>query len=182
MRRRLILGGLWGLLLGLGLAIAVGDERQASLEVWVAVVSIYLVWVVARDLLSVAPGAEEPLRWLWRWHRPPAEAAPRPRPLTLIEGLVLSARDNERAMALRLRPRLEPLVDHFLVTRHGIDRTTQPERAAAALGDLAYLVDGGAEPRAVPLEDLDRLLDVVVGAGDDREGPIEPGTGESSTR
>lgn len=183
MSRRFIVGGLLGLGLGLLVALSTGTRRQVSVEVWVVFVAAWLIWLMARDLLSVAPLAPERLRGLVAWRRDRPPSGPRPRPLTLLEGLVLSARDNERAMALRLRPRLGPLAAHFLATRHGIDAEAEPERAAAVLGELVPLVDLDAEPQKLVLSDLDRLLDMVLGpdehgSGAAGAGPSAPGSGE----
>jgi hypothetical protein len=167
---RFAVGAGWGVALGLIVALLSGPGRQASVELWVVFVAGWLAWMVMGELLAVVPVTPERLRGVWAWRRTRSQPAPQLRPLSLVEGLVLSARDNERAMARRLRPRLATVTHHFLRTRHGLDPDAHPDRVAAVLGDLMYLVDVEAEPRKLEVADLDRLLDLLIGDDPNREG------------
>ena len=160
-RRRLV-ALFWALALGLVLALSAGKTQQASVEIWVAAVAGWLAWMLFSEVVKLAPVLPERRRGVWTWRRATPVPPTRPRPLMVVEGLLLTAADNERAMAVRLRPRLAALTDHLLRTRHGIDAETRPDRAAAILGDLAWLVDPEAKPQTASLTDIDRLLAVLM--------------------
>lgn len=160
------------LVLGFIVAASTGETRRASVEVWIAVVAGWLVWMMLADLMKLAPPHPERLHGVLGRRRPPkVDDVNRPRSLAALEGLLLNARDSERAMTLRLQPRLAALTEHFLLTRHGIDVRSEPERARALLGDLSLL--GGLEVKdgdeggmgVAGVEDIDRLLDVVLHDG-----------------
>ena len=150
------------LALGLLLALLAGKTRQASVEIWVAVVAGWLAWELASRVIKLAPLLPERLPGVWTRRRTKPGAPARLRPLIAAEGLLRSAENNERTMALRLRPRLAALSDHMLQTQHGIDAEARPDRAAAVLGELAWLVDPEAEPRVASLTDVEQLFDVLM--------------------
>ncbi|MCP3991245.1 MAG: hypothetical protein GY724_19375 [Actinomycetia bacterium] len=160
--RRVLVSVAWGLVLGLIVVLSVEERRQASVELWLVFVAGWLAWLVTVDLLKLAPIGPERLTGIWRRRRHRGVEPQRPRPLISLEGLLLSARDNERAMSLRLRPRLRELTEHFLATRHGIDLESSPERAAIVLGDLVPLIDPRAPAREVDLDDIERLFDILA--------------------
>lgn len=151
------------LVLGVLIAGPLGQDRRISVEVWLIAVTLWLAWLASMRLIAVAPVLPARLRGTWRWRRR-WDRFPdrRPRSLQAIEGLLLSAGDSDRAHALRLRPRLIEISNHHLRMHHGIDPETEPERAAALLGDLAWLVDAEAEARSPQLDEIDRLLDIVL--------------------
>lgn len=166
--RRVIAGTVAVGMLGLVASFLGGRPRQVSVELWVAVVAAWFAWRLLNRLTDQAPIRADRLTGAWRWSRggndPPDT---RPRGLVMNEGLVVSARDSERAHALRLRPKLIELADHLLQTRHGIDPTVRPERAAAALGDLYWLVDpDGDRQRSPEVKEIDELLDILLADGE----------------
>ncbi len=171
--RRVIVGAAWGVLLGLVVAVSAGERHQASVELWLVFVAGWLAWMVIGDLMKLAPVGPERLKGIWTRRRRRVVEPQRPRPLISIEGLLLSAKDNERAMVLRLRPRLRDLTEHFLATRHGIDLEASPERAATVLGDLASLIDPQAPAETVDFGDVERLFDIL--GVDDQEATVQGG-------
>lgn len=153
------------LVLGALIAGPLGQDRKISVEAWLIAVTLWLAWLAAMRLMAVAPVIPPRLRGTWRWQwRRRWDRRPdgRPRSLQSIEGLLLSAADSDRAHALRLRPRLIDISNHHLRMHHGIDPEAEPERAAAVLGDLAWLVDTEAEARLPRMDEIDRLLDIVL--------------------
>ncbi len=152
----------WAVLLGTLIALPLGRQRQLSVELWLLAVSVWLARATVLGLLARAPAHVGKLQPAWTWRRQGSEGLiPRPRQMASLEGLVLSARDNDRSYALRLRPRLRRLVDHHLRVRHGIDPDHEPDRAAAVLGDVGWLVDPAVDRRPT-LAEIDRLLDRLL--------------------
>lgn len=151
--------------LGLAVATLSGSGRRLSIDVWLGVVILWLAWFALRDLVGAVPLMPSQVRvwWPWPWPRRRRSAPLRPRSLMMWEGMVLNGCHNERAMHLRLRPRLGRLVDHFARTRHGVEVAHSPRARADLLGNLDYLVDPDAEPRRADLDDLDHLLDLLLG-------------------
>ena len=157
---------LWAAVLGLLVALPLGRQRQFSVEVWLIAVSAWLALSTILRILDLAPVSTGRLHGLWQIRRPAKPPVGRlPRPLLALEGTLISARDSERAFALRLRPRLKQLTDHHLRTRHGIDAEHDPAAAVAALGSLAWLVEPDAEPdtadRKPTMAEIERLLELV---------------------
>lgn len=154
----------WAMILGALLAAPFsGEERRLSVEVWLVITSGWLAWSVTRRTLAAAPLAPSRLRGLFQWRRRQAtDDRQRPRQLLALEGTVIAARDNERAFAHRLRPRLREAVDHCLRFEHGIDTTEDPAKAAAALGSTAWLVDPSVDDRRPTIDELDQLFDILT--------------------
>ena len=139
---------------GLVIALPLGRHRQISVELWLVGVAAWTGLALVSRVLATAP-IEEPRV------RPP-------RSLLALEGTLLAARDSERAFTRRLRPRLRAVAHHRLRIDHGIDPDREPERATAALGDVAWLIDGAGEAdlaggsgeaRTPTIAEIDRLLD-----------------------
>lgn len=155
------------------IASMLGDRpQQISLDVWLLLSALWLAKTAYRRLNTAAPLEEDQLIGVWGWRRrgeQPTDS--RPRALVTIEGLLASSRDSDRATALRLRPRLTELSDHFLRSRHGIDPDTEPQRIAAVLGDKAWLVaeDGEHAGRTPSLKDVDELMDILL--NENQAGP-----------
>lgn len=167
---RKVVGGLLGAtIVGLFVAVPFGQGREISVDLWLVAVSVWLAWILVSQALTAAPLVPARLRGAWQWRRRKGNNSDgRPRQLQALEGLVLSARDNDRAHALRLRPRLTEIANHYLRTRCGIDPTTSPERARALLGESAWLLDEQAEARRPQLAEIDALLDIVLGSRSSR--------------
>lgn len=167
----LVLGGL--------LALPLGRQRQVSVEVWLVITALWLALSTTLNLLDQTPTVPTRLRALWRRDGTGAEPADRlPRGLMALEGTLISARDNDRAYALRLRPRLKRVTDHHLRSHLGIDGDREPDRAAAALGQSAWLVDLDGVGRTPTLPEIEQLLTLVLEPQPtpDSDGP-PPGAG-----
>lgn len=156
---RLLTGAFWVGALGLVAALPLGENRRISIEIWLAAVAVWLTWLAISRLLSISPVVPDRMRRLWAKPSPADPPDHRPRNLMALEGLLLQGRDHERAHALRLRPRLRSMVAHLLRVDHGIDLHTQPEDAAAVLGDHWWIVDDQAPWRRPTLAQIDQLLD-----------------------
>ncbi len=157
---------LWAAVLGLLVALPLGQQRQVSVEVWLIAFSAWLALSTILRMLDLVPVSPGRLRGLWRIRRPSEPQASRlPRPLLALEGTVISARDSQRAFALRLRPRLKSLTDHHVRTHHGIDAENDPAAALAVLGPLAWLVEADTDPdtadRMPTLDEIEQLLQLV---------------------
>jgi hypothetical protein len=140
-----------------------GRQREVSIDVWIAVVGTWLAIVTLHRLIASTPLVADRLRMWMFWKRSARDARRNRGPELVVEGLLISARDNERAMALRLRPRLIELAGHLLRTRHGIDLAAQPDRAAEHLGDLWWLIDErDVDPRSPSFHEIDELLDLLL--------------------
>ncbi len=154
---------LWALFLGALLAAPFGgDERRVSVELWLIVTSLWLAWSIARRTIAAAPMGSSELRGLFRRRRrPPPNDLNRPRQLMALEGMLIAGRDNERAFAHRLRPRLQLAVDHCLRFEHGIDTGAEPAKAAELLDRSAWLVDPAVADRKPTMAEIDQLLDLL---------------------
>lgn len=160
---RLLVASGFAATLGVLVAFPFARDSEISVEIWMAAVAAWLAWLVVSRLMSIAPVLPAHLQGAWQWRRPKASTRDRrPRDLQALEGLILSARDNDRAHALRLRPRLIALTEHYLKARHGVDPAVEPDRASAILGASGWLVDPGSEDRCPKLAEIDRLLDLVL--------------------
>ena len=158
-----------GAVFGLVIALPLGRHRQISVELWLVGVAAWTGLALVSRVLATAPIEEPRVRPLLRWRTADAEPPARlPRSLLALEGTLLAARDSERAFTRRLRPRLRAVAHHRLRIDHGIDPDREPERATAALGDVAWLIDGAGEAdlaggsgeaRTPTIAEIDRLLD-----------------------
>ncbi len=161
-------------LVGSTVAALTGDGRQLPVRLWLLAAAVWLARLVVGAVLDATP--PEPARWL-PWFGPD-RAEPvdhRPRTLKALHGTLLNARDNDRAFALRLQPRLVALADHRLAVDHGIDRRTEPDRAAAVLGPSGVLLDPVEEGRVGQPAAIDDLLDRLgVPEADGHPDPDEP--------
>lgn len=161
MSRRTVLSVLcWALLAGGVIALLAGNERAVSLRLWLACVTIWFASAALRRLFEgvpLFPARLHALFSMW-WRRKPVVADSRLRELRSLEGLILRSRDNKRAFAQQLQPRIIALTDHFLSVTHGIDRHTQPERVRELLGDLVWMLDPLSSQRSPTLDEVDELL------------------------
>jgi hypothetical protein len=153
-------------ILALILALPFSGSELVSVGVWLAL-AVALVGVnLLRYVITVAEvePAQITVAWTWRFRRRrrPRQVDRRPREVRAIEGIVVSAVDNSRVHAIRLRPRLSELADHFLPIRQGIDPASDPARANALLGDVAWLVDPDMSDRIPTVHELDKFLDIVL--------------------
>lgn len=162
MRRRSVVNLLlWAVLAGGIIAIFNGDQQAVSLRLWLAGV---VVWFAAASVarlfegLPLIPARLKTLFIAW-WRRKPVAVDSRLRELRSLEGLILRSRDNNRAFAQQLQPRIVALADHFLAVNHGIDRQTQPDRVHELLGDLVWMLDPRSSHRSPSLEEVDDLVD-----------------------
>jgi len=149
-RRRLASAAVASIALGMVVGLLGGEPERVSVEIWLAVTTMWLAWAVLSELASIAAVRPDRLDapWLPRRQQPPLDT--RPRSLANIEGLLANACHSRRAAAIRLRPRLLDLVTELLRTRHGIDIHTDPERAKRVLGDVAWLIDEENELHRTP--------------------------------
>lgn len=170
-RRRIVVSVVLALVLGGLLALPLGRQRQVSVEVWLVITALWLALSTTLNLLDQAPTIPGRLRAPWRRTGTGADSGDLlPRGLMTLEGTLISARDNDRAYALRLRPRLKRVTDHHLSSRLGIDGEREPDRAAAALGQSAWLIDLQEQGRTPTLPEIERLLTLVL----EPESPMGP--------
>lgn len=164
MSRRSVLNVLfWAVSVGGLMAVLNGDQRAVSLRLWLACLVIWFAAASVRRLLEgvpLVPARFNPLFILRR--RKPVVADSRLREVRAVEGLLLRARDNDRAFTQQLQPRIVALADHFLPVTHGIDRHTQPERARQVLGDLGWMIDLSTRHRTPTLQELDDLIELLI--------------------
>lgn len=163
MSRNTFLGSvLWAAALASLLSLLTGDQQAVSIAIWLAGFSVWFAAITLLRLLDHVPLAPGRLMALVR--RKPKTGGPvdrRPRELRSIEGLLIRARDNERAHRQQLQPRLATLADHFLPRQHGIDPKREPDRAAALLGDLAWIVDPASTGRSPTIEEVARFVGIL---------------------
>ena len=162
-RRRLLLGLLAAVVLGLLVGMTAGEPRQVSVELWVAAAALWVGWVVVAELTRSAPVRADRLRSLGLSRRSGGSVDRRPRNHIRLEGLLLNGVHSQRAATIRLQPWLVDVADDLLRTRHGIDRARRPERAAAVLGDVAWLIDTEDElPRTPTPAEVERFIDRLM--------------------
>lgn len=150
--------------LGLLLALLGGNDQLFSVQIWFACFSAWLAVLIGSQVIKRLPVQPPPLLALWSRKDDTANDEERiPRPLRAAEHLVLRARDNERAYAAQLRPRLTTLAAHNLRVAHGIDMAANPERANQLLGDTAWLVDPQVTTRQPTMQELDDFLTRIQG-------------------
>lgn len=144
------------ILLSFVAAITYGDgDAVVSLQIWLAGSVIAVALVLVFRLLAAAgvePARLVPVR-LRRSRLDDDPSNVRILDLRATETLLLTVTGRPRTHVNRLRPRLEALADHHLT----------PEDRAAALGDVAWMIDPNVNDRAPTLEEVDRFLDRVLG-------------------
>ena len=162
--RQIFVALLLAIVLGALAALPFGaDERRLSVELWLLAAGMWFGLATATALFRAAPLATTPLRGFFGLPSPPPESVAKiPRDLQALEGTVIGGRDSVRGYRNRLRPRLLPIVSHGLLASHGIDLEREPARAAAVLGDLAWIIDPTVDDRHPSLTELDELLDMVT--------------------
>jgi hypothetical protein len=161
--------------LGAVVALPFGPERQISVDLWIVATAGWLLIALVAQLSKVAPVTPPSLRAPWRRRPEPEERSVQvPRELTTLGGTILRATDTPRMFGLQLRPRLQRVVDHGLMSRHGIDAELAPERAARTLGDLAWMVDPEVDDRSPTVAEIEELLDRVL--------PVGPSSAEEAIR
>ncbi len=149
-----------GIAFGLLLSIVPGGQRRLSIDLWLVGVAAWAGVGLVRRALSPVPTVGATLRLPIRFRpRPDPEDTFVPRGVATLEGGILASTDNPRSYDHRLRPRLRAVAEHQLRINHGVDPTTEPERAAEALGDVAWLVDDGVSERSPRPDEIERLLD-----------------------
>ncbi len=154
---------IWALSVGGLVAILTGERRAVSLRIWLAAFAIWFALATVQRLFAQVPLTTSRLLPLVAWRKSRLSGQDeRLRALRALESLVLRARDNERAYTQQLQPRLIALADHHLPMSHGIDRHREPDRAAALLGDLAWLLDDRSTGRSPTIGEIDALLDVLT--------------------
>lgn len=167
---------------GAVLAVGPGGNPRLSVDIWLVGTTAWLAVVFSTELLSAAPTDRprlrlpvrfgdgrvgHPVRFSRRWPfitRPDPDPAVAPRSLVALEGALLASLDNPRAFAHRLRPRLRAVAEHRLRVHRGVDPNDRPDAAAAALGDVGWLIGEGAAERPPTVEELDRFLDLLEGS------------------
>jgi len=147
---------------GLLVAVFQSGGNVVSVAVWVGVVSVVIVAVTTYEF--VVKARVEPARVFPAWARttavPPAVGN---RSLHQTRTLVTSAQSHPLTFEKGLKPHLVGLAGHFLPQRRGIDPNREPDRVAALLGDVGWLIDAAAAERAPTAEELERFLEIVVG-------------------
>ncbi|MEL6983309.1 MAG: hypothetical protein AAFO29_12865 [Actinomycetota bacterium] len=129
-------------LLGLFVALGPEDRRQFSVDLWLVGVAVWAGVGLARQALGVVPAERDRLRLALRFDsRADEHEPPLPRDLLALEGSLLSGADNPRTFHFRIQNRLRRVVEHRLRINRGIDPETDSVAAAAALGDVAWLID-----------------------------------------
>lgn len=162
LRRRILGSVLLAVALGALVVAPIGSQREISIELWLGAVAGWLAFLLTLQVLRDAPPSTSDLRALVRWQRPERPRQTRhPRELLALEGTLISARDNSRAYELRLRPRLQQVVEHHLSVHHGVDAATNPTAAAEILGESAWLLSP-SEGRTPTLDEVECLLDRVA--------------------
>jgi hypothetical protein len=142
--------------IGLAIALALAPGRfDLELRAWLLVVLALALVALVRGVHHLYPPAPSPFRASLRR---PATAVSRPEALLRLEREVAMAGSSGFDVRHRLRPVLTDLARSLLVSRRGIDLTTEPARARAVLGDEAWeLVDPTqAPPPGVRSPGIDR--------------------------
>ena len=166
MASRLARIGIAAALLGSLPALLLADGGRLSLRFWLAAAGAWMAFLVLDSVLRTARPASPRGRSILSRLRPRVELDdPRPRSLQALHGTVLNSRDNGRAFALRLRPRLLDVAEHQLAVNHGIDLRNEPDRARALLGDLFGLLDPDAPAEPAEPQRLIALLDALERTG-----------------
>ncbi len=147
------------------LAFLFSGSDLVSVGIWLAstaaLVGLELLILVLKAA-EVEP-AQIAVAWTWRFRRRSRRRLDRrPYAVRATEGMVASAIDNPNFHVSRLQPRLTELADHFLPIRQGIDSESDPARAKALLGDVAWLVDSDVSDRSPTVHELDRFLDIIL--------------------
>jgi len=152
-------------LIGLPFAVAQSGDELISAQVWLAAAAVSMVVMLLRDFIAVS--AMEKARLVPAWsERPQPAPAREARKVQSIHVLLANAQRNRRTHANVLRPRLVDSANHYLPLKHGFDLTSDPARAAALLGDLAWLIDSEVIDRTPTAADLNQFLDVILGEQD----------------
>jgi len=142
--------------------LPLGDQQQLSVNAWViAVVGLLTLSVVVNLFRSVPLGPVRPGAIVRRRESDQPEPPRLPRNLLALEGMLVSARDNDRAFALRLQPRLIDLAAHYLSTDYGIDGG-QPERATEILAGTAWMIDPSSSGRTPDPSEVEQLVQRLV--------------------
>lgn len=169
-RRSLLVSVMLAVALGGLVAVPFAPPRQVSLDVWIVVTTVWILFTVGSRLLDVAPLAPSRLQGPVRWRRETDDPRPRyPRDLVTLEGTLLRSTASPRMYDLQLRPRLQRVVAHALLhTDAGADFDVGP--VADALGDLTWMVDQAVTDRAPTIDEVDQLLRRVSHEGSQLRG------------
>lgn len=162
-RKALFVTALWAVGLGTALAFATGEQRAISIEIWLVGFSLWFAGATLGHLLRDVPSF--PPRLIALIRRPRREAAVadhRPFGLRGLEGLLIRARDHERAHVMQLRPHFTAIADHYLPRHHGFDPASEPDRVQDVLGDVAWLIDPAVTTRAPTLDEMESFLDRLI--------------------
>lgn len=155
----------WSSVAAFLVAAFAGDDQTVSLRIWLVAFFCWFGGGLLLRLFSSVPLVPSRHRLLVV-RSSDGDSAPRAslHDFRSLESLLVRSCENERTYRQQLRPRLITMADHFLQVHHGISRTTHPERAAAVMGDVGWLLeDNDAAPAPAPtLDDLDRFLDRIL--------------------
>jgi hypothetical protein len=140
-------------------------------EIWLAVFTLWALGTAMIRLLFVTPTVSTSNVGIWRFLRAAAQRRGSADDATLLgpraaRNLLQRAANAERAHVRHLRPRLQELAAYYLPINHGIDPDRSPERAAALLGGLYWLIDDSVVGRTPTPTEIEQFLDVVVGDHD----------------
>jgi len=159
-----------GGIIGLVIAVALSGDDLISVQAWLAAT---VVWVVGRllwDFISIASPLPAELVFAWSRRRRGRRVLSGPSGLLSIGALLRNAQNTPRAYTHHLRPRLQALAQHHFSIRHGIDLKLDRDRAAALLGEVAWLIDPAVIDRSPTSAEIDLFLNVIL-AEQDESGP-----------
>lgn len=154
---------LWALAAALLIAIFAGEDLTISLRLWLVAFVCWFGGSLLLGLLSrvaIVPSRARLL--LARATDNKTDSAGSLHTFRSLESLLLRSRENERTYRQQFRPRLTELADHFLLVHHGINRTTHPDRAAALLGDVAWMIQEDESAPSPTFDEFDRFLDRIL--------------------
>jgi len=160
--RRGLITVVQGGVVGLLFAVALRGDNLISARAWLAAA---VVWVAGRllwDFVSTASVEPAELVVAWSRRRRRRRAVYSPSGLHAVRTLLTRALSDPRAHTNQLRPRLLELARHHISIRHGIDLDDDPDRAAALLGEIAWLIDPAVVDRTPTLAEIHRFLDVIL--------------------
>ena len=145
-------------------ALPLSHDEFIKLEIWVTVTAAIVAADLLNDVFKTAKlqPANLNVAWNWRRQKPNQFAKNNLRELRSIQATLASAQHNDRSFVNRLRPRLDALAAHFMPIRQAIDPATDPARAQALLGDVAWLIDPEVIGRKPTIGEISKFLDIVL--------------------
>lgn len=165
MNRKALIGALlWAAVAGGVVALMTGDQRAVSLGVWLAVSALWFTVAALKELQGVVPLLPSRFLSLFGRKRSQADHQQQLRQLRSLDSLIMRSRENSRAFEQQLRPRLTELGDHYLKLNHNVDPASEPERAQAVLGPVAWLVDPTQTNREPTIDELGQFISILTGS------------------